>query len=112
MLIWNGWGFLVAVVVFGCSFLTEISVETVMKDDRYYQTHGWPLFVAFLVAATIVWPLGRALNRSRSVGAPGGPHTGGRVVLEPGGGHTFFFIPVEYWAPLLAVIAIGFLVTK
>src|SRR5262249_29792336 len=112
MIIWSGWGFLVAVVGFGCFLLTEIGVGAVMRDDQYYQNNSWPKLVAFLAAAVIVWPLGRALNRRRPGRELIDPKTGGRVVLTSGGGHSLFFIPMEYWAPLLVVLGVVLLFVR
>lgn len=57
MIIWQGWGFMVAVVVFGSSLLTELATESAFEDDKYYQTHGWPLATALAIAAVITWLL-------------------------------------------------------
>ena len=112
MIIWSGWGFLVAVIGFGCLMLSELSVEAAMKDDRYYQEHGWPKLVAFLAAAIIVWPLGRLLNRRRQDRELIDPNTGERVVLQSGGNHSLFFIPIEYWAAVFAALGLVFLFVK
>jgi hypothetical protein len=109
MIIWNGWGFLAAVIAFACWLVTEIGVEAAMNDEEYYQNHGWPKLLGFLVAAVIVWPLGRALNRKRPERELVDPQTGERVILKSGGGHTLFFIPIEYWAPIFVVLGVVFL---
>ena len=54
MIIWKGAGFIVAVVAFLMLLLTELSVETLFNDDRYYQRQGWPKLLAFFVAGCIV----------------------------------------------------------
>jgi hypothetical protein len=109
MIIWRGWGFLVAVIGFGCLLLTEIGIEAVRNDDQFYQDHGWPKLLAFLVAAGIVWPLGRALNRTKPGRELVDPKTGERVVLQPGSQHSLFFVPIEYWAALFVVLGVVFL---
>ncbi len=106
MIIWTGLGFLVAVITFGCCFAAECLVERAFHDDRYYQAHGWPKLVAFVVAAAVVGVVGRYLRRRQ-----------GRVLIDPKTGdevivgrqHTFFFIPVEYWPPILLILGIIFL---
>jgi hypothetical protein len=113
MIIWSGWGFLAAVIGFGCLLLTEYSVEAAMQDEQYYQNHGWPKFVGFVVAAVVVWPVGRALNRYQPGRELIDANTGERVVLPAsGGGHTLFFVPMEYWAALFVVIGLVFLVIE
>ena len=81
-------------------------MEAAFHDDRYYQAHGWPKLVAFAVAAVIVGIVGRWLNR-RQGKVLIDPETGREVVV--GRGNTFFFIPMEYWAPILLVLGIIFL---
>src|SRR3954451_23368859 len=103
MIIWSGLGFLVAVIGFGCLLATEFLVEAAFHDDRYYQAHGWPKSVAFAVAAVIVGIVGRWLNR-RQGKVLIDPETGREVVV--GRRNTFFFIPMEYWAPILLVLGI------
>jgi hypothetical protein len=65
MIVWSGFGFLVAVVGVGCSLLTQLGLAAAMHDDKYYENNGWPKLLALLVAAAIVWPLGRVLNHGR-----------------------------------------------
>ena len=90
MIIWSGLGFLVFVIVFGVSLLAEVFVESTLHDGSYYQRHGWPLAAALLCSAVVTWYLGSFLNP------------------QPGraGHHRFFFIPMQYWAPILTVLAI------
>jgi hypothetical protein len=106
MMIWSGLGFLVAVITFLQLVLTEAVVERLFRDDTYYQTHGWPKLIAFLIAAAITWPLGNLLN-GRSSRVLLDPQTGQEVVLRPN--HTLFFIRMEYWAPILALLGVIFL---
>jgi hypothetical protein len=105
-MIWNGLGFLVAVITFGCCLASEYLVEQAFHDDRYYQAHGWPKLVAFVVAAAVVAVVGRRL-RHRQGKVLIDPETGSEVIV--GRNHTFFFIPVEYWPPILLVLGTIFL---
>jgi hypothetical protein len=90
MIIWSGWGFLVFLIVFALSLLTELSVESSLRDESYYQSHGWPLAAALLCSAVVTWYLGSILNRQP-----------GRTGID-----RFFFLPMRYWAPILSVLAI------
>jgi hypothetical protein len=109
MVIWSGLGFLVAVITFGCLLLTEFVAESAFHDGSYYQTHGWPKLVGFLAAALIVWPLGRYLNPKRGRVLID-PESGRQVVFKSG--HTLFFVPMEYWGPVLVVLGIIFLFVR
>lgn len=50
-----------------------------------------------IASAAILWPLGRWMNKSES---------GGLVEQQVGGGHTMFFIPLEYWGFIWAAIGL------
>lgn len=54
MIIWHGRGFLIAIVGFGCLVVMELFTRAWFHDDTYYQKHGWPMLVAFLVAAGLI----------------------------------------------------------
>lgn len=102
MIIWQGWGLLVAVITFASSLVFEIGTESYFADDTYYQTHAWPLTTALLAAAVANWAAAQLLERR-----------GGRVLIDPqtgetvviGGRHTLFFVPMRYWSVILAFAA-------
>jgi hypothetical protein len=98
MIIWNGWGFMVAVVVFASSLLAEIVVEALFRDDNYYQTAAWPLAFALAISAVVSWVWGTRLNRR----APGAEPAATPWLTAP---HRLFFIPMQYWGPILLVAA-------
>ncbi len=90
MIIWSGWGILVAVVGFLCLLLTNVAVNGATQDPKYYESHGWPKLLGFCIAAAISGPMGWAMNRN-------------------GAGHSLFFIPVQYWWGVFLVLGIIFL---
>jgi hypothetical protein len=106
IILWNGLGFLVPVITFGCLLLTEFAIEAAFHDDHYYQAHGWPKLVGFVSAALIVWPLARYL-RPKPARALVGPLAQDQVVSQRS--HSLFFIPMEYWGPILLLLGIVFL---
>jgi hypothetical protein len=61
--------------------------------------------VSLWLAAAIVWPLGRALNR-RTERQLLDPASGRWVVIRSGGGHSLFFLPVQYWAVIYFVLGV------
>jgi len=109
MIIWKGAGFIVAVVAFLMLLLTELSVEALFTDEKYYQTHGWPKLVGFFIAGCIVLLIGKYLNKKE-----------GKVLIEKDTGkeivlkaeHSLFFINVEYWSYILFVLGVVFLFVK
>jgi hypothetical protein len=102
MIIWRGWGFLVAVFAFGASLVTELVTESMTGDDHFYQREAWPLALACVVAGIVTWFVGKKLQAR-----------GARVVIDKatgqeltiGDSHTFFFVPMHYWAVVLIALA-------
>lgn len=109
MIIWSGWGFVVAIIGFACLVLTEWSVESFFRDDQYYQDHRWPMAVGFALAALCVAVFSLLLDRrKRKVLID--PETGEEHVLS--GNDSLFFAPAWSWPWILAVIAGGVLVSE
>jgi hypothetical protein len=109
MIIWKGAGFIVAVVAFLMLLLTELSVEALFKDDSYYQTHGWPKLLAFVIAGCIVLVIGKYLNKKDDKVLIE-KETGKEIVLKSE--HSLFFIRVEYWGYILVVLGVIFFFVK
>jgi hypothetical protein len=51
-IIWTGKGYLVFVVVFGCSLIANL-IFNAEVGPGYYDNHKWPVAVSFLVSAPI-----------------------------------------------------------
>ena len=93
-------------IVFILLLAAEYVTEWMFADDSYYQAHGWPKLVAFFIAATMIWPLGIYLNR-REGKVLIEKATGKEVLIKPN--HSFFFIRLDYWGPILLVLGVIFL---
>ena len=105
MIIWSGiGGILSGVLIVACLVLTQLSVNTAKGDDHYYQDRGWPKFVALCLAAPVTLALGLYMNRT-SERVPVGPESY-ETVSRTGGGHSLFFIPIQYLCIPLIVIGI------
>ena len=104
MLIWSGHGYLVALVTFACCFLMETATRAVFHDKAFYQEHIWPIPVALAIAGAICFVVGRSLHRPTSRRVVD-IETGEQFTLHSAL-HTFFFLRIEYWGPLLGAIAI------
>lgn len=63
MIVWNGWGFLVAVIVFVNSLIGELLCRYITKNNEFYQQNTWPLSVVLILSGVICWFLGKYLNR-------------------------------------------------
>ena len=104
MIIWSGLGFLVAVIVFGCALAANLIANSVTGGGTYWDENRWTLGVALLVAAVACWSLGRYL-RGRKARTLIDKETGEEVIQKPS--HSLFFIPMDYWGPILAVVGLA-----
>lgn len=105
MVIWSGFGFLVAVIGFAALILTEIVSENITGDDRFYQEHGWVILIGMLVAAILTYGLHRLLLLRE-----------GKVVIDKETGeeltlrlnHSLFFVPVKWWPVVFVLPGVAF----
>ncbi len=102
-LIWEGWGFLVAVFAFGISLIANLIADYTTGSRTYWATHKWPLATSLFISATVCWFVGNYL-RNLKARVLLDPKTGREVILRQS--HTFFFIPVMWWGPILAAFGL------
>jgi hypothetical protein len=108
MIIWQGFGFMVFVIVFGCSLIANLIFDA-EAGHGYYDHHKWPFAVSLTVSAGLCWFYAKYLGKRP-----------GRVVIDKQTGkeftigrrHTLFFIPVLYWAPILLACSLILLVLQ
>mgnify|MGYP000166731658 CR=1 FL=1 len=104
MIIWSGFGFLAALIPIATLVLGGVLCKWVTGDDTLYDNNLLLRLFSFGLASLLVWFLGKRLN-----GRPGkiliDPATGQPVILKQR--HSLFFIPMEYWAFVIALIAIA-----
>ena len=102
-IIWTGKGYLVFVIVFGCSLIANL-IFNAEVGPGYYDHHKWPFAVSLLVSAAICWPLGDYLRKG-SDRMVIDKQTGREFVINQSR-HTLFWIPMRWWAPILTVGAV------
>jgi hypothetical protein len=107
VIIWRGFGFLVAVIGFAALILAETVSEKITGDDQFYQQHGWVVFIGMLVAAALTYGLHRLLllEKQRVLIDR---ETGGEVA-QPSK-HSLFFVPVQLWPAIFIVLGLVFAV--
>ena len=105
MIVWQGFGFLVAVVSFAILVATQFATGVLTKDESYYGTHGWPKLLALWLAAAAVYALARYFD-SRPGKVMIEKETGREVHLRRS--HSLFFVPMKYWPYVLVVLGIVF----
>ncbi len=80
--------------------LVQLLVNTIFSDNHYYTMFLWPKIVGVSLGSLLVGYVGVLLNRVTHVT---------ETEYEPdesdhGTSHTFFLIPVEYWAIITPVV--------
>lgn len=102
MIIWSGYGIIVAVIAFISLMLTQLTVDGILNHG-YYTAHGWPKLTAFILAGILTLLLGNYLNAKQ-----------GKVVIEKATGrelllkpnHSLFFINIQYWGYIFFIIGL------
>ncbi len=95
MIVWQGFGFLVALI----PIIFIGGINAIDASDT--MTYGFE--VALLLSAVTIWLLGRKLNSKQ-----------GKILIDPETNepveiknkHTLFWIPMEWFAVLIAAFAI------
>jgi hypothetical protein len=107
MIIWQGFGFLVAVFVFVFALLAQLASNYLSNDKNYWDQNRWVLGLALLATGVTSWYLGRFLAR-RKARVVIDKETNEEMVLE--NKHSLFFIKMYYWGPILGVIGLVLIV--
>jgi len=107
MIFYSGLGFLVLVIVFGFSLAFNLAFNH-WWGAGYWDTHQWPFAVSLFPSGIVCWTVGSFLCR-RPKQVLIDTETGEKVVVDRGN-HTFFFLPMDLWGPLLIVIGLVVLV--
>ena len=94
MFIWSGHGWLVAVVAIAAAALVQLSVESATGDENAFEQSVWAAPLAWMVAAGATFALDRLLFANTR------------------DQHTMFFIPVKWWAPIIAITSVFILVYR
>ena len=105
-IVWSGHGYLVGVFTLAACLGMESATEAFTGDRQFYENQAWPLPAALAIAAVPIWFVGRALDRN-SRRTLIDPETGETVIARSS--HTFLFIPMHFWGPLLVVVAAAYL---
>lgn len=98
--IWSRWGILVLVYAFA-ALLVGTLIGTAISGG--YLVSQLVFGVCELIVAAAIWFTGVRLNRDTDQELVD-PKTGRRVVLRRR--HTLFWIPMQYWAPVVALLGV------
>ncbi len=108
MIVWEGLGFLVAVIVFGCALACNLAFDAVFGKG-FYEAHLAAVGVAMLLAASLTGALALWV-RQRTAHVVIDKETGQEFILDRG--HSLLFIPVRFWSLILTVVGIGLCVAE
>lgn len=98
MIIWNGLGFLVAVIIFGSSLAMNLIFDDICGQG-YYDNHKWPFAISLICSSILCGVLGYYLKK-RTDRVVIDKETGEEQVINMSK-HSLFFIPMHYWCPVL-----------
>ncbi len=108
MIIWSGWGILTPLIFILGTVPVTLGIEALMRALNGQPGGTVPLGFGLLGGAALNWVVGRKLNS-----APG------RDLVDPANGevvrlrrsHSLFFIKMEWWSILAAVLAVVWIVS-
>src|SRR5262245_45074308 len=104
MIIWNGLGYLAAVLTFAACLIAQLFFDR-QFGAGYYFSHLWTVGLGLLVGGAASAAAGYAL-KSRSDRELIDAKTGERVVVNRSQ-HSFFFLPLHWAGLAIAAIGIG-----
>lgn len=100
MIIWEGKGWLVAVIIFGCSLAANLLANWWTGSEDYWNKHQWTFALSLFAAGMICWYLGQRLEGTASRTLVD-VDTGEEITHRPR--HTLFWIPMK-WCGVLAMV--------
>ena len=101
MIVWTGYGFLAPLITVLIAASIQISLDS-MFGKGYFGAHGWPQFMAMILASAMLWFVGCKLNNPAKNQTLVDPNTNEDVILKPS--NSCMWVPVQYWGVLLMII--------
>jgi hypothetical protein len=108
MIIWRGWGVIVIGVFFLCDLVAN-ALANALGGNGYWDSHGWPMACALILAGGIIWAIDAFLAK-RGERVLVDEQTGQRVVFRKH--HDFFFVRLKWWGLIFSCLAVVILVTR
>ena len=99
MIVWSGFGWVVAIIAFACLLLGNM----ILGDS--WSGNTWAQSGAMLVAAAITYAFDRFFLSKRADKTLMNKETGEDVILRKN--DSLFFVPVRFWPFVLIAIAIA-----
>ncbi len=108
MLVWTGWGILTPFIAFIPFLVIRVLVDSIM-GNLFFKNHTSIQILAILISSSLVWLSGKKLN-SVSDRVMIDKVSRQEVVLKSA--HTLFFVKMEYWSVLIAVLGLFLVITS
>ncbi|CAB5080302.1 hypothetical protein D3OALGA1CA_153 [Olavius algarvensis associated proteobacterium Delta 3] len=108
MIIWQGKGWLVAAIIFGCSLLANLLTNWWTGSEEYWDQTQHPFAVSLFIAGVICWFIGSHFENEPTRTLVD-EETSEEFTLQPK--HTLFWIPMKWWG-VIAVIGSAFVVVN
>jgi hypothetical protein len=99
MFVWRGWGIVVVLITFLCSLAAEL-ITRGLAGRGYWETHSYPLAMALLGAAAVIWWTDARLYARQETRTLVDEKTGERLNFAPR--HELFFIRMKWWSLVCA----------
>ena len=107
MLIWNGKGYIIAIVALLSAACMQLLIETIGGQKGLYAASIYGIPLAFLLAAGLTEFI------ARKFGFKPTKDTGeGFIINQPKKAHSLFFIPFRFWSMILGLIAVVVFIAK
>ena len=105
MLIWRGFGILVAVLAIVALVGAQLVADALGGEGTY--SRDWPIYagIGLALAGVVAFLLGRRLNDDSNARTLVDKETGEEVVDRPR--HDLFWIPMEFWGIAGVVLGLG-----
>lgn len=107
IILWQGMGWLVFVIIFLSSLFFELTSELITGDDSYYQDNRL-LFVISLVVSAILINYANIRLEKKEPQILIDKKTKKEILLQSK--NTLFFINMKYWTYIVWALILGFLI--
>ena len=104
LIIWQKFGFLIAVIGFGSLVLSQIITDALLGPNTYEDNPALYAGLAMLVAAAVTYGLSLFLSKREQPRELIDPKNNQKVIVHRHS--TFFFVPVLDWSYVFAVIGV------
>lgn len=108
MIIWTGFGFLIALIAFASLLIVSSGMDYIMNDPTYYTSHAWTQTMAMIIAALFSWGFAHLVSKGKQRKLQD-QDTGEEIILKSS--HSLFFIEAKYWPYIYLIIGIILLFT-